>query len=396
MIPAIGAHPIFLEAGRAGKKPFPCESVTASVRCYTPTQLVRAYGWNAFKSRGKGETIVVVDAFQSPTLLQDIDLEDSTFGLPHADLTVIAPQGLTPWNADNLDMTSWSGEISLDVESIHAYAPGARIVLDLAKSDSSGDLLAATKYAVDDDLGSVISMSFGAWEECLPPSLLEEQDNVFAKAVREGISLIASSGDVGAAQVDCSGDSYVLGVSSPASDPNVTSVGGTNLFLTEGGTWTGEVAWDDGFGESGGGISTVYPAPLYQRALFAPARLVPDVAYNAGVDGGIIIAWGSSGNGAGLFFDLGGTSAGAPAWAALAALADQEAGRRLGLLNPKLYRLAESKRYASYFHDITVGDNIEGVGGYTTLAGFDLVTGWGTPQIGALVPALAATKAAGS
>jgi len=83
----------------------------------------------------------------------------------------------------------------------------------------------------------------------------------------------------------------------------------------------------------------------------------------------------------------------APAWAALAALADQQAGRRLGLLNPKLYRLAESKRYASYFHDITVGDNIEGVGGYSTLPGFDLVTGWGTPQIAALIPALAATKA---
>jgi len=392
MIPAIGAHPVFLEAGRAGEPSFHCESVTAPVRCYTPAQLVRAYGWNAYKNRGKGETIVVVDAFQSPTLLQDLDLEDSTFGLPHADLTIIAPQGLTPWNVDNQDMTNWSGEISLDVESIHADAPGARIILDLAKTDSPADLLAATKYAIDDDLGSVISMSFGQWEECLPSSLLDEQDGVFARAVRERISLIASSGDTGAAQASCSG-AYVLGVSSPASDPDVTSVGGTNVFLTAGGGWTGEVAWDDGYGESGGGISTIYAAPSYQRALGAPARLVPDVAYNAGVDGGIIIAWGSSGSGAGLFFDLGGTSAGAPAWAALAALADQQAGRRLGLLNPKLYRLAESKRYASYFHDITVGDNIEGVGGYSTLPGFDLVTGWGTPQIAALIPALAATKA---
>jgi subtilase family serine protease len=392
MIPAIGAHPVFLEAGRAGEGTFPCESVTASVRCYTPAQLVQTYGWSAYKNRGKGQTIVVVDAFQSPTLLQDLDLEDSTFGLPPADLTVIAPQGLTPWDVDNQDMMSWSGEISLDVESIHAYAPGARIILDLAKSDSPADLLAATKYAVDDDLGSVISMSFGAWEECIPTKLLDEQHGVFVKAVREGISLIASSGDLGAAQVSCSGDSYVLGVSSPASDPDVTSVGGTNVFLASGGGWTGEVAWDDGYGESGGGISTIYPAPSYQQALGAPARLVPDVAYNAGVDGGIIIAWGSSGEGAGLFFDLGGTSAGAPAWAALAALADQEAGHPLGLLNPKLYRLGESKRYASYFHDITIGDNIEGIGGYSTLPGFDLVTGWGTPQIAALIPALAATK----
>jgi subtilase family serine protease len=116
---------------------------------------------------------------------------------------------------------------------------------------------------------------------------------------------------------------------------------------------------------------------------------VPDVSYNAGVNGGALIAWGSSGNGPGLLFTFGGTSAASPAWASIAALADQRAGHRLGDLNPAIYAIGESSKYGSDFNDITIGNNIETVGGYHTGPGYDLVTGWGTPQLASLIPALA-------
>jgi len=387
--PAVGVHPIVVEAGAAGNATFSCQAVDAPVRCYSPGQLRTAYGWNHFKNGGAGETVVIVDAFQSPTLRQDVALEDSTFGLPAPDLKVIAPQGLTRFNPKNPTMVSWSAEISLDVESVHAYVPQAKIVLDLSKTSADASILAATKYVVDKNIGDVISQSFGEAERCMLPNLLKQEHALFQKAVGKGISLIAASGDNGAAQPTCNGKSTVLSASTPASDPYVTGVGGTNLFLTKSGAWTGETAWNDGYGESGGGISTLYPTPKYQKSLGVPARTVPDVAYNAGVDGGILIAWGSSGQGAGLIFIFGGTSAGSPAWASIAALADQTAGHRLGALNPRIYSIAESKRYSSDFHDITIGNNIESVGGYYTAPGYDLVTGWGTPKLAWLVPALA-------
>ena len=393
MHPALGSGSTRVEVGRAGSKSFPCQAVNAPVRCYSPAQLESAYGWDAIDHRGEGQTVVLVDAFQSPTLLADLDLEDSTFGLRTVSLTVVAPQGLTAFDQANMDMIEWSAEISLDVETVHAYAPGARIVLDLARSDSAADLLAATRYAIEDDLGGVVEMSYWQNESCLPASFLAQEHGLFQRAVRLGISLIAPSGDFGSAQVSCSGQTLVRGVATPADDPDVTGVGGSNLFLSKMGAWTGEVAWSDGSGESGGGVSKRYPAPSYQQPLDAPGRLVPDVSYDAGVDGGVIIVWGSSGEGPGMFFDLGGTSAGTAAWAAVAAVADQRAGARIGLLNPRLYQLGESKKYASYFYDITIGDNIEGgLGGYATMTGFDLVTGWGTPKMAGLTPALAQVK----
>lgn len=392
MVPTVGAHPVVTLAGTAGQAKFSCQPIGSPVRCYSPQQLDEAYGWDQFANRGAGETIVIIDAFQSPTLLQDVQIEDSTFGLPAPKLTIVAPQGLTPFDPSNVDMVSWSAEISLDVESAHAYAPAAKIVLVLAKSDSNAWIFRAQKYAIDNNLGDVISQSFGEAEQCESHTLLRNTHNLFSKAVHEGITVLASSGDNGAAQPNCTGTGLVLSASTPASDPDVTGVGGTNVFLGNSGKWIGETAWDDGYGESGGGLSSVFKTPGYQKAIGAPVRAVPDVSYNAGVNGGILIAWGSSGQGTGLIWIFGGTSAGSPAWAAITAVADQTAGHRLGLLNPTIYKIGEnSSSYTSDFHDITIGDNIESVGGYSTGPGYDLVTGWGTPQLGGLIPALAGT-----
>jgi subtilase family serine protease len=182
MVPEVGVHPDAVLVGRTGALQFTCQPVTAPVRCYTPKQLDKAYGWDSFRNRGAGETVVIIDAFQSPTLFQDIQLEDSTFGLPAPKLTVVAPDGLTPFNSNSEDQLSWSLEISLDVESVHNYVPDAKIVLVLAKSDSNQNIFLAQKYAIDHDLGDALSQSFGEAEQCESRGLLRATHDLFVKA----------------------------------------------------------------------------------------------------------------------------------------------------------------------------------------------------------------------
>ena len=126
-------------------------------------------------------------------------------------------------------MTGWAEEISLDVLWAHAIAPGANITLVLAKSNNDADILSATKYAVDHNLGDVISQSFGENENCVDPHDPRAAARRVRHATLKGITLFASSGDEGAAQPTCDGTSRMKAVSSPASDPLVTGVGGTEL-----------------------------------------------------------------------------------------------------------------------------------------------------------------------
>ena len=157
-------------------------------------------------------------------------------------------------------MIGWAEEISLDVLWAHAIAPGANITLVLAKSDQDPDILSATQYAVDHNLGDVISQSFGENESCVDTNLLKAEHALFAKATLKNITILASSGDEGAAQLTCDGSSYVKAASSPASDPLVTAVGGTDLHAAgyclaslgcdpkknpAPGTYQGEVAWNE-------------------------------------------------------------------------------------------------------------------------------------------------------
>ena len=121
---------------------------------------------------GSGHTIVIVDAFQNPNLVSQVATYEAFYGLPPINLTQIAPDGLTPFVPGNANMTGWAEEISLDVEWAHAIAPGANIVLVLAKTNDDADILSALRYAVDNNLGDVISMSFGENESCVDPDLL--------------------------------------------------------------------------------------------------------------------------------------------------------------------------------------------------------------------------------
>lgn len=393
---------------------FTCQvGLVAGVVCYDPFQMRHAYGIDSLINAGftgAGRTIVIIDSFQSPSLPTDLDTFDTTYGLPARStfFTQVAPDGLTPFDPSNPDMVGWSSEITLDVEWAHAIAPGAKVVLVLSKSDQDADILSATTYAVNHRLGNVISQSFGENESCVDSTLLNSEHALFVKATLENITLLASSGDEGAAQPTCDGSSWVKAASSPASDPLVTSVGGTELHAADyclvslgcdptknpaPGTYQSEVAWNEFNSDStGGGFSVLYPKPLYQLVAFHgnKGRGVPDVAYNAAIYHGVLVYWDGS------WYLFGGTSCGSPQWAGIVAIADQKARRSLGFINWALYlfNLAPNK-YTNPFHDITKGNNsvVEtdsggnpvAVQGFNAGPGWDATTGLGSPYADRLV-----------
>jgi subtilase family serine protease len=401
--PALGASPHYRVVGSAQNADgvtFSCQ-LTTPAGCYGPDQIRTAYGVDQLAARGldgKGRTIVIVDAFSSPTIVHDLATFDGLFGLPSARFKQVAPDGLTPFDQNDPNQVGWAGEITLDVEWAHAIAPKANIVLVLAKSNQDADILSATRYAVNHNLGDVISQSFGEAEQCMDPALVRAQHDLFQKAANQHMTVLASSGDQGAAQPTCDGTSFFKAASTPASDPNVTGVGGTRLFANGvTGVYSGETVWNEPDFEaaSGGGFSVLYGTPSYQKSLHLPSRGVPDVAYNAAIIGGVLTVWSSSGEGQDLVFRFGGTSAGSPQWAGLVALADQLGGKRIGMMNHKLYALAHpQQKYHADFHDIRVGNNtFHGaditVPGFPANPGWDAATGLGSPKANALVPALA-------
>jgi subtilase family serine protease len=377
---------------------FPCQK-TVPAACFGPDQIRAAYGIQPVLNgsiTGKGRTIVLVDAFQSPSLENDLATFDAIFHLPPpAALNVIYPDGPTAFNAHDPVQIGWSLEIAVDVEWAHAIAPGAAIVLVLAKSGDDADLTSALTYAVKHklngsrgSLGDVMSLSFGEAEQCASKATIAGQHRAFelAKALR--MTVFAASGDQGATQPTCDGRSLlgVRAVATPASDPNVTAVGGTHL-IADGAT--GAYQSESGWTGSGGGFSSLYRRPEYQESLGheTRGRGVPDVAFNSDPHSGPIVVWsllappGNPGLGT-----ASGTSAAAPQWAGIAALADQAAGRRLGLLNNSLYEMGRGEDGGGAFHDITSGNNsFGGVAGFSATPGWDAVTGLGTPNVAKLV-----------
>ncbi|WP_427914097.1 S53 family peptidase [Ramlibacter sp. MMS24-I3-19] len=397
----------------------------------------KAYQLDGFIARGydgAGQTIVIVDAFQHPNLQAQMNNFDSYYGLPPVQLSQVAPDGLTPFDPADPVMVGWAEEISLDVEWAHAMAPGAKIVLVLAKTSADSDILSAIRYAVDNNLGNVISMSFGANENCVDAATHRAYHHVFAQATRQNMTLLASSADQGAALPSCDGSSWEKAVSSPANDPLVTAVGGTELRAAgfclpalgcdpatnpAPGTWQSEIVWNEGpkygdfgnvfaaTGATGGGYSSVFDAPKYQKASMRglKQRAVPDVAYNAAVLHGVLVRLDIPGLPGG-WYRFGGTSAGAPQWAALVAIANERAGRPLGFLNAGLYEIGRMPAlYSGLFHDIALGNNsaVEfdaagnpiDVTGYTAGPGWDATTGLGSPSPGSLAELLMQYVAAG-
>jgi subtilase family serine protease len=403
---------------------FTCQLIgrNPSATCYDPYQIRHSYNIDALIAAGfdgRGKTIVIVDAYQSPNIVQQLNHYNAFYGLPSLNglggapnpslgtFTQVAPDGLTPFVLGDPNMTGWAEEISLDVLWAHAIAPGANIVLVLAKSNADADILSVTKYAVDHNLGDVISQSFGENESCVDPNLLAQEHQVFADATMKYITMFASSGDGGASQFTCDGSSLVQAASSPASDPLVTAVGGTELHAARycltvlgcdpsanpaPGTYQGEIAWNEvpiGIdAATGGGFSVLYDEPSYQQGTIhgGKQRGVPDVSYNAAVLHGVLTYLNIPGVPVG-FYLFGGTSAGSPQWAAILAIADQQAGNNLGFINRALYHIGQAqKHYSASLFDVTSGNNsFLGVQGFNAGPGWDATTGLGSPRTNQLV-----------
>ncbi|MDQ2716250.1 MAG: S53 family peptidase [Chloroflexota bacterium] len=378
---------------------------SADVYCYTPHQLRMAYGVESLIEHGftgKGQTIVDIVSFGSPTLQQDMDIFDKQFGLPPVTVQVISPLNTQPYDP-NGDRGGWAGETELDVQIMHAIAPDAHIVVlvsPVAETEGTiglSEFRQLVQYSLDHHLGNIISQSWGASEVTLrdPAGQQEIQkwDTIFHQAsTQQGITFFGSSGDNGASDfTDLKGTilSSTPTTSFPTDDPWVTSVGGTTL-ARHGSTLT-ETAWSD----SGGGFSKFFPQPVYQKLLpaavqgqFNQRRGVPDVSAAADPQTGL--AFYSSGG----WSLVGGTSASAPLWSGIAAIADQVAGHPLGFINLGLYKLATSSTYAQDFRDITAGNNSVhksvNVTGYSAVPGWDPVSGLGTPNAEKLIPDLIA------
>jgi subtilase family serine protease len=398
-------HPLtkqFSTGTKPGALPTPSQCVARiGLACYTPALIRKAYdipdGWT-----GKGQRIVVVDAYGSPTVRADLDVFSQTFGLPKADLNVYYPGGAPQTStAHRGQPLNWAGETSLDVQWAHAIAPDATINLVVAPNNYGNALNVAVKYAVDHDLGDVLSMSYGADEAAIKGRgnnlQLQQSHANFAAAAAKGISLFASSGDDGA-----SNGGPALAAGYPASDPLVTAVGGTNLFASDTGAYQGETVWGDEascavhqpfgctlgpIGATGGAPSTVFPVPGYQAGVNGNAmRTTSDVSYNASVYTSVFVYEGFNANpdDNGFYF-YGGTSSGSPQWAAIGALADQQAGHRLGALNPALYAIGTGATHALAFHDVTSGNNAWQGPGLDAKVGYDDPTGLGSPDVSNLV-----------
>ena len=384
----------------------PCLTSTVPPRCYSPHQIRDAYNIQPLLNAGitgSGQTVVLIDFATSTSLSSDVHLYDQLFGLKDPTINVFSPFG--PPSID----PGFYVETALDVETVHSLAPSATIDLVLVNEDFVGTpsdflsvALSGTKYAIDHNLGAVISQSFGLGETCAGSAYLQQEQLVFSKARAKHITLLASSGDSGAAVLICNGPFFTegKGVNLPAADPLVTNVGGTSLDATVGtGKYIAETTWNEdanGAGATGGGISTIFPVPGYQSSISGlTGRGVPDVAFDADPLTGVPVVF--SQQGATLIVPIGGTSVGSPAWAAIVALANQQAGRRLGFLNDTVYSIIASSSYPDGFHDITTGNNtVTGFGpngpititGYNAGTGWDAVTGAGTPKVNSLVAML--------
>jgi subtilase family serine protease len=384
------------------------------VHYYSPTDICASYGVDALHQEGwtgKGQTIVVVDSYGSPSALQDLQTFSAAFGLSAPDLTIIYPDGKPTLNSS--DKLSWTFETSLDLQWAHAIAPDAKLVLIAANpSETTGvhgfpSMFKGIQYAISNYPGSPISQSFACAEQSFNGAdgvQLAKYEAIYQQALAAGCTPVAAAGDWGTANpTTFGGNGNTTGagyypyqtVCWPASSPSVTAVGGT--WLQYHWRWDPQAAlaavlalgdphpfgngdpvalaylnWDDtsdqteavwredwalfpdgdGYGlATGGGLSSVFPTPTWQSGLPSSltqgARALPDISWNAAENGGVLIYDSTSGG----WSDASGTSCGTPQIAGLAALANQiraSMGKGpIGHLAPKLYQLP-----ASDFNDI--------------------------------------------
>lgn len=338
------------------------------VKAVTPPVLKTAYGTSGLSATGSGVKVgfVEFDGYQK----SNITKYDSTYGLSAGPVTTVGVSGA------NYDSSPGDGqiEVELDIEVVHALAAAASDYVYEAPNTSAGELAMYQKIASDHTV-NVVSISWGACESAEGSSAAKSVSNAIATGTAEGISYFAAAGDDGTTDCYRQTGSTAKAVDFPASSPNVTGVGGTQLTVTSSNAYSSEKAWNDGAsnGSTGGGISTVFTAPSWQSSQSTTYRKVPDVSADAASGSGYYIYT------AGAWETVWGTSGAAPLWAAFATLQNQVHGGGLGNLNPKFYSIGNGSSYGTGFHDVTTGNNtLHGTTGFSAGTGYDQVTGWGS------------------
>ena len=391
-----------------------------SVRGHTPAQIKSAYGIsNAYN--GAGQTVAIIDAYASPTILEDVNQWSINRGLPTmspSQFVQVVPPGIyrRP-NNPSQDPSGWYGEETLDVEAVHGMAPAAKIVF-VGAPNNYRDLDAALNHVVDQHLAQIVTNSYGFSTELLPHGYVKPVEDTLIQAAIEGIGVYFSSGDNG-------DETSRFGFATPdwpAVSPWVTSVGGTSLGVDQNGARAIETGWGTSnyncdatslvctrtgwlYG-AGGGESQLFAAPWYQSGLGFDGRAIPDIAALGDPQTGLLVGQTQSfpdGN----YYDeyrIGGTSLSSPIVAGLMALADQAAGHPHGFANPLFYsnagafydvlsvKTAVARRNFNNGVDASAGtadrirtfDDYSGSPTQFTAPGWDNVTGLGVPNDGFL------------
>jgi subtilase family serine protease len=359
---------------------------------YKPSQIRGAYHVAESGMTGKGQTVAIVDAYASPTMLSDANKYATVTGdrpFKPGQYTQVLASTFTDTAANECDAQGWYGEETLDVESVHGQAPDANVVFVGAASCNDPDLADALALIVEKHLATIVSNSWG--EPYDTATLVSVYNLIFQAGAAEGIGFYFSSGDSGYESPDEDPGSDKLQVDFPTSSPFVTSVGGTSLAIGPSNNYEFETSWGTLLdplassgtawqytppglypqyydGSSGGGVSTAFSQPFYQAGVVpnklatalpdgktspVPMRVVPDVSALADPSTGLLVGQTTlQPDGTTYAFSLsriGGTSVACPTFAGIAADAQQAAGHVLGFANPAIYR-----RYGTdAFHDVT-------------------------------------------
>lgn len=423
-----------------------------AVRGYTPAQLRGAYGTADVAETGAGVTVAVIDAYASPTIVDDVNAWSTKNGVPTLEpgqfSQVVAPGTFKRPQNSRQDPQGWYGEETLDIEAVHGMAPGANIVY-VGAPNNYQDLDAALNHVVDRKLATIVTNSYGFAGEQLPYGFMKPVQDTTLQAVLTGIGVYFSSGDSG----DQTGGKAGVPPQAdfPASLPYVTAVGGTSLAVGPSDQYLFENGWETGRSRlvkgtdttppswtaptyqygSGGGTSRRYAQPDYQKDVVPagiatkngstpPMRVVPDVSMVGDPTTGMVVGQTQSfpdGTSRYSEYRIGGTSLSSPLLAGVMALAEQRKGSAIGFANPVLY----SAYRTAAFRDVTQPtqaeqdraavrvDYVNGTddgGGYSyTLRrlgfddpltikvrkGYDDVTGVGTPNGDAFLSAVAGT-----